>query len=53
MHRFKTALGASLLAIVPMLAYAEGIEGGPKQTTNWSAIGMFVAFVFPKKKYNK
>jgi cation/acetate symporter len=46
MHRFKTALGASLLAIVPMLAYAEGIEGGPKQTTNWSAIGMFVAFVF-------
>jgi cation/acetate symporter len=45
MNRFKVMLAAALLAAAPALAYAEGIEGGPKQTTNWSAISMFVAFV--------
>src|SRR3954452_17190763 len=38
---------AVLTAGMPMLAQAAGaIEGGTKQATNWSAIGMFVAFVF-------
>jgi cation/acetate symporter len=46
MNRFKTALVGALIACVPILAYAEGIEGGPKQTTNWSAISMFIGFVF-------
>jgi cation/acetate symporter len=36
----------SVFAAVPALVYAaEGIEGGPKQTTNWSAISMFIGFV--------
>jgi cation/acetate symporter len=46
MNRSKAVIIAALLALVPMLAYAEGIEGGPKQTTNWSAIFMFIGFVF-------
>jgi cation/acetate symporter len=46
MNRFKAAFVAALLAAAPMLAFAEGVEGGPKQTTNWSAISMFIAFVF-------
>ncbi|MFL5285214.1 MAG: sodium:solute symporter family transporter, partial [Rhodopila sp.] len=38
---------AVLLGGMPMLAQAAGaIEGGAKQATNWSAIGMFIAFVF-------
>jgi cation/acetate symporter len=45
MSRMKSAAIAALLAATPVLAYAEGIEGGPKQTTNWSAISMFIAFV--------
>jgi cation/acetate symporter len=50
MKRFKYVLPLSLTgalaAAAPVLAYAEGIEGGPKQGTNWSAISMFIAFVF-------
>jgi cation/acetate symporter len=46
MNRMKSAAIAALIAATPVLAYAEGIEGGPKQTTNWSAISMFIAFVF-------
>jgi len=35
-----------LLASMPTFALAAGtIEGGSKQATNWSAIGMFVGFV--------
>src|SRR6202012_3630632 len=45
MTRMKSAAIAALFAAAPVLAYAEGIEGGPKQTTNWSAISMFIAFV--------
>jgi cation/acetate symporter len=45
MNRFKAVTVTALVALVPMLAYAEGIEGGPKQTTNWSAIAMFIGFV--------
>ena len=37
---------ATLLICFPTLALAAGaIEGGSKQATNWSAIGMFIAFV--------
>ncbi len=37
---------AILLAGVPTIALAAGtIDGGSKQATNWSAIGMFVGFV--------
>jgi cation/acetate symporter len=46
MTRFKSFLAAALFAAAPVFAYAEGVEGGPKQTTNWSAISMFIAFVF-------
>nr|WP_294502648.1 cation acetate symporter [uncultured Rhodopila sp.] len=46
MNRFKALAGAALLTAAPVFAYAEGIDGGPKQTTNWSAISMFIAFVF-------
>jgi cation/acetate symporter len=46
MNSFKAWLVAALLAALPMLAYAEGVEGGPRQTTNFSAIGMFIGFVF-------
>jgi cation/acetate symporter len=46
MNRMKSAAIAALIAATPVLAYAEGLEGGPKQTTNWSAISMFIAFVF-------
>jgi cation/acetate symporter len=46
MTRFKAFLAAALFAAAPVFAYAEGVEGGPKQTTNWSAISMFIAFVF-------
>jgi cation/acetate symporter len=45
MNRFKALAAAALLAAAPVLAYAEGVEGGPKQTTNWSAISMFIGFV--------
>lgn len=45
MNRLKTLFAAALIIGLPMLAYAEGIEGGPKQATNWSAISMFIAFV--------
>ncbi len=46
MNRFKALLMTSVFAAVPALVYAaEGIEGGPKQTTNWSAISMFIGFV--------
>jgi cation/acetate symporter len=47
MNRFKALLAAALATAAPVFAYAaEGIDGGPKQTTNWSAISMFIAFVF-------
>jgi cation/acetate symporter len=46
MNSFKAWLVAALLAALPMLAHAEGVEGGPKQTTNLPAIGMFIGFVF-------
>jgi hypothetical protein len=46
MTRFKAFLAAALFAAAPVFAYAEGVEGGPKQTTNGSAISMFIAFVF-------
>nr|WP_294523655.1 cation acetate symporter [uncultured Rhodopila sp.] len=46
MNRFKALFAAALLAAAPLAAFAEGIDGGPKQTTNWSAISMFIAFVF-------
>ena len=37
---------AILLVSIPTLALAAGaVEGGAKQATNWSAIGMFVGFV--------
>jgi cation/acetate symporter len=37
---------AILLAGIPTIALAAGaIDGGSKQATNWSAIGMFVGFV--------
>src|ERR1700756_1568778 len=37
---------AIMLAGIPTIALAAGtIEGGSKQATNWSAIGMFVGFV--------
>src|SRR5262245_56250675 len=37
---------AILLAGIPTIALAAGaIDGGSKQMTNWSAIGMFVGFV--------
>jgi cation/acetate symporter len=45
MRRIRGLIAAAFLATAPALAYAEAIEGGPKQTTNWSAISMFVAFV--------
>ncbi len=45
MNRFKMWLVTALLAAAPMLANAEGIEGGTKQATNWSAISMFIGFV--------
>jgi cation/acetate symporter len=45
MNRFKTVAAAALLAAAPVLACAEGVEGGPKQTTNWPAIAMFIGFV--------
>nr|WP_294552491.1 cation acetate symporter [uncultured Rhodopila sp.] len=45
MNRFKALPAAALFAAAPMLAYAEGVEGGPRQTTNWSAISMFIGFV--------
>jgi cation/acetate symporter len=37
---------AIMLPGLPTLAFAAGtIDGGAKQATNWSAIGMFIAFV--------
>ena len=37
---------AIMLLGLPTLAFAAGtIDGGAKQATNWSAIGMFIAFV--------
>jgi cation/acetate symporter len=42
------SLATAVLTVgMPMLAQAAGtIEGGTKQETNWSAISMFIAFVF-------
>jgi cation/acetate symporter len=57
MTAFKALLAAAVVSLMPVLAavlvvllapgaaYADAIEGGPKQATNWSAIGMFVVFV--------
>lgn len=45
MKKFSWLL-AILLAGLPTIALAAGsIDGGVKQATNWSAIGMFVGFV--------
>jgi cation/acetate symporter len=49
MNRFKALLVPlviwALVAGTPMLAFADAIQGGPKQATNWSAITMFIVFV--------
>jgi cation/acetate symporter len=53
MTGLKALLAAAVVSLMPVLAlllapgaaYADAIEGGPKQATNWSAIGMFVVFV--------
>jgi len=46
-HRAGALALAAPLALAPALAFAAGaVEGGPKQATNWSAISMFVVFVF-------
>jgi cation/acetate symporter len=47
MSRLKTLLTAAAFAAIPTLALAAGPDAGQlaKQATNWTAIGMFVAFV--------
>ena len=47
MSRPKTLLAAAILATVPAAAFAAGPDAGQlqQQATNWTAIGMFVAFV--------
>ena len=46
MGRFAAPLIAALVVGFSGIAYAAGpIEGGDKQSTNWSAILMFVVFV--------
>jgi cation/acetate symporter len=47
MKRLNSLFAAALFAALPAAAFAaEAIEGGPKQATNWSAIIMFLIFVF-------
>src|SRR5246127_1583713 len=47
MKRLNSLFGAAFFAALPAAAFAaEAIEGGPKQATNWSAIIMFLIFVF-------
>jgi cation/acetate symporter len=46
MKKLSYASVAAFLAIAPTLALAAGtVEGGAKQSVNWTAIGMFIAFV--------
>ena len=46
MKKLSYVLVAAFLAGLPTLALAAGtIDGGTKQAINWTAIGMFVAFV--------
>ena len=46
MKKLSYVLLAAFLAGLPTLALAAGaIDGGAKQAINWTAIGMFVAFV--------
>jgi cation/acetate symporter len=47
MRRLNTWLLGATVAAAPAMAFAAGaVEGGTKQATNWSAIGMFILFVF-------
>src|SRR5258708_2148240 len=46
MRRLRALAAAAALALAPSLAHADAVAGAvTKQATNWSAIGMFMAFV--------
>ncbi len=46
MIRLRWLFGATAVATLPSLAYADAIGGDvTRQPTNWSAVGMFVVFV--------